>query len=85
MRLSLVVNKVWVDKEPVSLIHMKIRNRSDTEWYRCGKCVEMDKNVEYLRWHKVKGMEYFELLHLKYDDTNIVNQRVKAAFEKDLF
>ena len=46
MRLSLVVNKVWVDKEPVSLIHMKIRNRGDTEWYRCGKYVEMDKNVD---------------------------------------
>ena len=65
MRLSLVVNKVWVDKEPVSLIHMKIRNRSDTEWYRCGKYVEMDKNVECLRGHKVKALIKLQTAALK--------------------
>ena len=48
---------------------------SVTEWYRCGKCGAMDKKLECLRYHEVKAVNYFELLPMRYIDTNAVTQR----------
>ena len=45
-RVCLVVNEVWIDKEPTSLIRMKNQqNQSVTEWYKSGKCAAMDKGL----------------------------------------
>ena len=36
----------------------------------------MNKNVECLRCDEVEGVEYFELLGMRYSDMNAVTQRV---------
>ena len=67
--LRLVVNEVWVDEEPISLIRLKIKTRlkqSVTVWYGCGKCGAMEKNVECLCCDEVEAMEYFELWDMRY-------------------
>ena len=51
-------------------------NQSITEWYRSGKCGAMDKNVKCLRCDEVEAVEHFELLGMRYGDTNAVTQRV---------
>ena len=59
----------------ISNTHEKsTKNQSVTEWYRCGKCGAMDKNVEYC--HEVKATEYFEKLDMRCSDMNAVTQRV---------
>ena len=65
-RLNLVVNELWFDKEPISLIRMKNQR----------KCGAMDKNVKCLHCHEVKAVEYFELLDMRCGDMNAVTQRV---------
>ena len=73
MRLSLVVNEAYC-RYPRMKNQQKIK--SVTEWYGCGKCGAMDKNVECLCCHEVETMEYFELLGMRYGDTNAVTLRV---------
>ena len=51
-----------------------IKNQSVTEWYRCSKCEAMDKNVECWCCHEVEAVEYFELLSMRYGDTNTLTQ-----------
>ena len=53
--LSLVLDKVWVDKGAISLIHIwKInKNQSVAESYRSGKCGGIKKNIKCLRCHEV--------------------------------
>ena len=48
------------------------KTHSVTEWYRCGKCGAMDKNVEYLCCGEAEAMEYLELLGMRYGDMNAV-------------
>ena len=52
------------------------KNQSVTEWYRCGECGAVGKNVECLRCEKVEDVGYFELLGMKYGDMNAVTQGV---------
>ena len=73
MPLALDVNKVCFGEELIFLICMK--NQSVTEWYRCGKCGAMHKKLECLHYHEVKAVNYFELLSMRYSDTNAVTQR----------
>ena len=50
----------------------KKKNKGVTDWYRCGKCGAMDKNVEWLRCNEVEAVEYLELLGMRYGDMNAV-------------
>ena len=52
------------------------KNQSITEWYIYGKCRAMGKNVACLYCHQVEAVEYIELLSMRYNDTNLVAQRV---------
>ena len=52
------------------------KSQSVTEWYRCGKCGVMDKNVECFSCHTVADVEYFSLLGMRHGDVNAVTQRV---------
>ena len=36
----------------------------------------MDENVESFSCHKVEGLEYFELLGIRYGDVNAATQKV---------
>ena len=68
-RLSSVVNKIWVDEEPMSLIRMK--NQQKIKALLNGSDVvnveQWTKNVECLCCHEVEAVEYFELLDMTYD------------------
>ena len=57
------------------------KNQSITEWYIYGKCRAMGKNVESLYCHQVEAVEYIELLSMRYNDTNLVTQRVFFFFQ----
>ena len=47
--ISLVLNDVWVDEEPISLILMKNQQKSKPCWMvQMCKCGAMDRNVESL-------------------------------------
>ena len=59
------------------------KNQSITEWYIYGKCRAMGKNVESLYCHQVEAVEYIELLSMRYNDTNLVTQRVFFFFNWD--
>ena len=71
-RLSLVVNEVWVDEKPISLLRMKNQQKIKAlpQWHRCGKCGAIDKNVGCLCCNEVETVKYFELLGMRYSDLN---------------
>ena len=76
--MSLVEKEVWVDEEPIHLIRMKNQQKikSGTEWYRCGKCGAMDKNVECLHCLKVASLKLQQLVISMVKDcspTNLLN------------
>ena len=52
---------------------------SVTEWCRCGKWDVMHTNVEYLSWDKVEALEYFQLSDMRYNDKNVVIERVSTT------
>ena len=78
MPLSLVVNEVYFDEEPISLIRMK--NQQEIKALLNSADVaneeQWSKNVERLCCHEVKAVECFELLGMRYGDMNAVTQRV---------
>ena len=77
-RLSLVVNKIWVDEEPISLIRMKNQQKVKVLLNGSGvvNAEQWTKNFECLYCHEVEVVEYFELLDMRYGDKNAVTQRV---------
>ena len=44
--------------------------------YGCVKCGAVETNVECLCGHEIEALEYFELLGLRYSDTNADTQRI---------
>ena len=66
----------WRGTDFPSAHEKSTKNQSVAEWYRCGKCGAMDKNVECLHFHEVEAVEYFVSLDMKYDDMIAVTQRV---------
>ena len=40
----------------------------------------MHTNAEYLNCSEVKALEYFQLLDMRYDDTNVVTKKVLDTF-----
>ena len=52
------------------------KSQSVTDWYRCGQCGAIDKNVGCFFCHEVDAVEYFELLGMRYDDMNAVTLRI---------
>ena len=55
---------------------MKNQHKSVTEWYRCGKYGAINEDIECLCCHKVKAVEYFEFLGMRYGDMIAVTRRV---------
>ena len=51
---------------------------SVTEWCRCGKWGVVHTNVEYLSYGKVEAFEYFQLSDMRYNDRNVVTERVST-------
>ena len=39
----------------------------------------MHTNVEYLSWGKVEALEYFQLSDMRYNDKNVVIERVSTT------
>ena len=67
--LSLDVNKVCFVEKPISLIIMKTQQK--TKALLNGTDV-----VECLCYHKIESLKYFELLGMRYGDTNAVTLRI---------
>ena len=53
--------------------------QSVTECYRCWKWDVMHTNVEYLSCGEVEALGYFQLLDMRYDDRNVVIERVSTT------
>ena len=69
----------------ISNTHEKsTKDKSVTEWDRCGKCGTMDKNVECLCCHKVEAVEYFKLLGMRYGDVNAVTREFEGLYPRDI-
>ena len=76
-RMSLVLNEVWVDEEPISLMLMK--NQQKIELLNGTDVVNVKqrtKNIQCLCCHEVEAVQHFELLDMRNDDVNSVTQRV---------
>ena len=80
--VSLDLNEVWFEEEQDSPITgEKLRkSQSVTEWCRCGKWDLMHTNVEHLGCGKVEALGYFQLSYMRYDDSNVVTERVSTTF-----
>ena len=46
---------------------------------RCEKCGVMQTNVECLSCGQVEALGYFQLWDIRYDDSNVVNERVSTT------
>ena len=55
------------------------KSQSVTEWCRCGKWGVMHTNVEYLSYGEVEALGYFQLSDLRYDNRNVVTERVSTT------
>ena len=77
-RLILIVNEVWVDEEPISLIRIKNQQKFKALLYGTDvvNMKQWTKNVACLCCHDVETVEYFKLLDLRYCDMNTITQRV---------
>ena len=62
----------WWGTDMKNTYEKSTRNQSVIEWYRCGKCGAMNKNVECLCYHEVEAVGYFELLDMIYGGLNAV-------------
>ena len=56
-RLSLVVNEIWINKEPISLIGL-------TEWYRYGKAGAMGKACNFIKKETLAQVFYYEFCEI---------------------
>ena len=75
------VNEVCFEEEHNMLnTREKSRKRqSVTEWCRYEKWDVTHTNVEYLSWGEVEAFQYFQLSEMRYDDRNMVTERVSAT------
>ena len=80
--VSLNVNEVCFEEgQDIHNIREKPKkSQSVTTWCRCEKWDVMHTNAEYLNCSEVKALEYFQLLDMRYDDTNVVTERVLDTF-----
>ena len=79
--MSLDVNKVCF-KEEQNTSNMREKSgksQSVTKCCRCGKWDVMHTNVEYLSCGEVEALGYFQLSDMRYDDRNVVTQRVSTT------
>ena len=76
--IRLNVNEVCFEEEQdIHNMHEKYRkSQSVTEWCRCGKWGVMYTNVEYLVCNEVEALWYFQILVMRYNDRNVVTERV---------
>ena len=75
------VNEACFEEEQYILNSRRSRKiQNVTEWCRCGKWGVMHTNNEYLSCGKVEALEYFQLLHKRWDDSNVVFERVSTTF-----
>ena len=81
-KVSLDANEVCFEEEQdIPNTREKSRiNQSVTEWCRCGKWGVMHTNVEYLSCSEVEALGYFQLSDMRYDDRNVVTERVTTKF-----
>ena len=79
--ISLDVNELCFEEEhDIPDTREKLRKfQSATEWWRCGKWDVMRTNVEYLSCRKGEALGCFQLLNMKYDDRNMVTERVVTS------
>ena len=66
----------WWGTDVLNTYEESTKTQSVPEWYRCGKCRAMDKNLECLYCHRLKAIKYYGLLVMRYSATNAVTQRV---------
>ena len=80
----LVINEVCFDHEQdIPYTREKSRKTpSAIEWCRCEKFGVICINVEYLGCGEVEALGYFQLLDMRYNDTNAVIERVSTAVLK---
>ena len=78
---NLDVNEVCFEKEQnIPITREKSRKRqSVAERCRCGKWSAIHTDVEYLSCGEVEALEYFQLLDARYDDRNVVTERVSTT------
>ena len=79
--VSLDVNEVCFEEEQgISNTHEKRRKcQNVTECCNCGKWGLMHTNVEYLSCREVEALGYFQLSDMRYDDRNVVTERVSTT------
>ena len=82
--VSLDINEVCFEEEQdIPDTREKSRkSQSVTEWYRCGKWDIMHTNFEYLSCGEVEASEYFQLSDMRFDDRNMVSERVSTIVLK---
>ena len=77
--VSLGVNKVCFEEQDIPNTLEKSRSQVVTEWCRCKKWGAMHTNIKYLSCNKVEALGYFQLSDMRYDDRNMVNERVSKT------
>ena len=55
------------------------KSQGVTEWRRCGNYDAMHTNLEYLSCGKVEAFGYFSSSDMRYDDRNVVTERVSET------
>ena len=55
------------------------KSQSVSEWCRCGKWDVMHTNVESLSCGEVESLGYFQLSNMRYDDRNVVTERLSTT------
>ena len=79
--VSFHVNEVCFEEEQdIPNTREKSRKSQNVnEWCRCGKWDVMHTNVEHLSCGEVEALGYFQLLDMRYDDNNVVTERVSTT------
>ena len=79
--VSLDVNEVCFGEEQdiLNTREKSWKSQSVTQWCRCGKWNVMHINVEYLSCGEVEVLGYFQLSDMRYDDRNVVTERVSTT------